>query len=130
MADTLRLSQTVIDLADGDPTKKYIVFGPPLAIALATRGTARWALDPRGVARRLRPGAGHGPPVSVFVAIAARDSVTVKVGSPIESTRAMVSEASRDATRARPWRLCSVISPAMPIASDVNRRGAPCAMRC
>ena len=48
VADTLRLSQTIIDLADGDPTKGNIVFGSPLAIALATRGTALWALGRAG----------------------------------------------------------------------------------
>jgi hypothetical protein len=48
VADTLRLSQTVIDLADGDPTKGNIVFGSPLAMALATRGTALWALGGAG----------------------------------------------------------------------------------
>src|SRR6201995_5111831 len=48
VADTLRLSQTVIDLADGDPTKGNIVFGSPLAVALATRGTALWALGRAG----------------------------------------------------------------------------------
>ena len=48
VADTLRLSQAVIDLADGDPTKGNIVFGSPLAMALATRGTALWALGRAG----------------------------------------------------------------------------------
>jgi hypothetical protein len=48
MAEVLRWSQTVIDLADGDPTKGNIVFGSPLAIALASRGTARWALGRGG----------------------------------------------------------------------------------
>ena len=48
MAEALRWSQTVIDLADGDPTKGNIVFGSPLAVALATRGTARWALGRAG----------------------------------------------------------------------------------
>ena len=48
MAEALRWSQTVIDLADGDPTKGNIVFGSPLAMALATRGTARWALGRAG----------------------------------------------------------------------------------
>ena len=48
VTDMLRLSQTVIDLADGDPTKGNIVFGSPLAMALATRGTARWALGRAG----------------------------------------------------------------------------------
>ena len=48
MAEVLRWSQTVIDLADGDPTKGNILFGSPLAIALASRGTALWALGRAG----------------------------------------------------------------------------------
>lgn len=43
-AEILRLSQRVIDLADGDPAKGNFLFGSPLALALAQRGTARWAL--------------------------------------------------------------------------------------
>jgi hypothetical protein len=35
-------------LADGDPTKGNFVFGSPLAVALATRGIARWALGRGG----------------------------------------------------------------------------------
>jgi hypothetical protein len=48
MAEALRWSQTVIELAAGDPTKGNIVFGSPLAVALASRGTARWALGRAG----------------------------------------------------------------------------------
>jgi tetratricopeptide (TPR) repeat protein len=48
MAEALRWSQTVIELADGDPTKGNIVFGSPLAMALASRGTALWALGRAG----------------------------------------------------------------------------------
>jgi class 3 adenylate cyclase len=48
VADTQRVSQAVIDLADGDPTKGNIVFGSPLAVALASRGTALWALGRAG----------------------------------------------------------------------------------
>ncbi len=48
MAEVLRWSQTVIELADGDPAKGNIVFGSPLAIALAARGTALWALGRAG----------------------------------------------------------------------------------
>ena len=41
--EILRWSQTVIDLAAGDPTKGAgFGIGSPLAIALAWRGTARW----------------------------------------------------------------------------------------
>ena len=53
-----------------------------------------------------------------FVAIAVKDSPTVKVGSPIDSTSAMCSEASRDASRTRPCMQVLTISPAMPMASD------------
>ena len=48
MAEVLRWSQTVIELADGDPAKGNVVFGSPLAVALASRGTARWALGRAG----------------------------------------------------------------------------------
>ena len=48
MAEALRWSQTVIDLADGDPTIGNVIFGSPLAVALASRGTARWALGRAG----------------------------------------------------------------------------------
>ena len=48
MAEALRWSQTVIELADGDPTKGNFVFGSPLAMALASRGTALWALGRAG----------------------------------------------------------------------------------
>lgn len=43
-AEMHRLSQRVIDLADGDPTKGNFLFGSPLALAFAQRGAARWAL--------------------------------------------------------------------------------------
>jgi class 3 adenylate cyclase len=47
-AEMHRLSQKVIDLADGDPTKGNFLFGSPLALAFAQRGTARWALGRPG----------------------------------------------------------------------------------
>ena len=48
MAEALRWSQAVIELTDGDTTKGDILFGSPLAAALASRGTARWALGRAG----------------------------------------------------------------------------------
>ena len=48
MAEALRWSQAVIELADDDPTKRNVVFGSPLAVALASRGTARCALGGAG----------------------------------------------------------------------------------
>ena len=48
MAEALRWSQIIIDLAQGDPAKGNVVIGSPLAVALATRGTARYALGDPG----------------------------------------------------------------------------------
>jgi hypothetical protein len=48
IGEALRWSQTVIDLADGDPTKGNFIIGSPLAVALATRGTARCMLGRAG----------------------------------------------------------------------------------
>ena len=44
MHDILRLAQTVIDWADGDPLKGNIILGSPLAVALLWRGLARCQL--------------------------------------------------------------------------------------
>ena len=54
--DVLRWSQRVIDLADGDPSKGSILFGSPLALALATRAWARYSLGRPGWADDLRHG--------------------------------------------------------------------------
>lgn len=54
--EMLRLSQRVIDLADGDPAKGNFLFGSPLALAFAQRGTARWALGLPGWRDDLRRG--------------------------------------------------------------------------
>ena len=43
-AEVLRLSERVITLADGDPTKGSLVIGSPLALGLTFRGGARWCL--------------------------------------------------------------------------------------
>ena len=48
MADVLRWSQSVIDLADGDPAKGDFIMGSPLAAALAHRGFARFNLGLAG----------------------------------------------------------------------------------
>lgn len=42
--DTLRWSQRVIELADGNPSKGKVIFGSPLALALTTRAIARYWL--------------------------------------------------------------------------------------
>ena len=48
IAGVLRWSQTVIDWADGDPTKGNLVVGSPLAMALVWRGVARFWLGRDG----------------------------------------------------------------------------------
>ena len=49
MADILRWSQTMVDAADGDPTKGNALFvGSPLAVALVYRGLARSCLGQPG----------------------------------------------------------------------------------
>jgi class 3 adenylate cyclase len=48
IADVLRWSQTVIDWADGDPTKGNLLVGSPLAMALMWRGIARFWLGRDG----------------------------------------------------------------------------------
>jgi hypothetical protein len=54
--DVLRWSQRVIDLADGDPFKGNFIFGSPLALALTSRGTARYWLGRPGWREDLRDG--------------------------------------------------------------------------
>ena len=58
--DVLRWSQTVIDLADGDPSKGNFLVGSPLALAFAARGMARCFLGRPGWPDDLR----HGPPMA------------------------------------------------------------------
>ena len=48
MTEVLRWAQRVIDLADGDPTLGDLIFGSPLAAAIAFRGAARWCLGIAG----------------------------------------------------------------------------------
>ena len=48
MGVVLGWSQNVIELAHGDAARGNAIVGSPLAVALATRGTARWALGRAG----------------------------------------------------------------------------------
>ena len=54
--DVLRLSQAVVDLADGDPSKGNFLVGCPLALAFASRGMARYFLGRPGWPDDLRHG--------------------------------------------------------------------------
>jgi class 3 adenylate cyclase len=58
--DVLRWSQTVIDLADGHPSKGNFLVGSPLALAFASRGMARYFLGRPGWPEDLR----HGLPMA------------------------------------------------------------------
>jgi adenylate cyclase len=48
MIEALRLSDRLIDLADGDPTKGDLIFGSPLSTAIAMRGHVKMCLGMRG----------------------------------------------------------------------------------
>jgi adenylate cyclase len=48
MDEVLRLSQRIIDLAKGDPTKGNVILGSPLTFAIVLRGVARWCLGVGG----------------------------------------------------------------------------------
>jgi hypothetical protein len=54
--DVLRWSQSVIELADGDPSKGNFLLGCPLALALATRAFAHYCLGRSGWRDDLRHG--------------------------------------------------------------------------
>jgi class 3 adenylate cyclase len=54
--EVLRWSQTVIDLADGDPSKGNYLFGSPLALAFTTRAMGRYFLGRPGWPDDLRHG--------------------------------------------------------------------------
>lgn len=58
--DVLRWSQTVIDLAGGDPSKGDFLVGSPLALAFTSRGMARYFLGHPGWPEDLR----HGLPMA------------------------------------------------------------------
>ncbi|OBI46185.1 AAA family ATPase, partial [Mycobacterium sp. E796] len=62
-SDVLRCSQTVIDLADGDPTKGNFLVGSPLALAFASRGMARYFLGLPGWPEDLRRGMPMARPI-------------------------------------------------------------------
>ena len=74
----------------------------------SARSMARWA------SRRVSAIS----PAKYFAVIAAKDSPSIKVGSPMDSSSPVYSEASRDASRGRSCSACVISNPAMPMASD------------
>ena len=72
-SDVLRWSHRVVELADGDPSMGNFIFGSPLAVALTTRATARYALGRPGWRDDLRHGlamARSADPVSYAAVVA------------------------------------------------------------
>jgi class 3 adenylate cyclase len=82
--EILRWSQTVIDLAAGDPTKGAgFGVGSPLAIGLAWRGTARWWLGRPGWRQDLHDAAAmarNSNPATLAAVVAWTYGVTIACG--------------------------------------------------
>jgi class 3 adenylate cyclase len=102
--DVLRLSQRVIDLADGNPSKGNFIFGTPLAHALTSRAIARYCLGRPGWPDDLRHGlvmARSADPMSYATVVAYVYFVGVPFGVPRPDDRAEreIEEALRIAER-------------------------------
>jgi hypothetical protein len=100
----LRWSQTVIDLADGDPSKGNFLFGSPLALAFTTRAVARYCLGRDGWRDDLRHGlamARSADPMSYAFAVAFAYFPTVSNGvlQPRDSAVHEIEDALRIAER-------------------------------
>jgi hypothetical protein len=103
-SDTLRWSQTVIDLADGDPSKANFITGSPLALAFTTRAVARYCLGRVGWRDDLRHGlamARNADPMSYAFAVAWAYFPTVSNGvlQPDDSAVHELEDALRIAER-------------------------------
>jgi hypothetical protein len=103
--EILRWSQTIVDLAAGDPTKGAgFGMGSPLAIALAWRGSARWWLGRRGwrqdlhdsvaMARRSNPEA-HSGAVAWTYGFAMQYGVLLTDDSVVRASEEAVQTAQR-----------------------------------
>jgi hypothetical protein len=70
-SEMLRLSQRVIDLSDGDPSKGNFLFGSPLALAFVQRAIARYTLGRPGWRDDLRRGlaVAHGADSLSYVTV-------------------------------------------------------------
>ncbi|MGB8791880.1 MAG: cyclase, partial [Mycobacterium sp.] len=103
-SDVLQWSQRVIDLADGDPSKGNFIIGCPLALALTTRATARYALGRPGWRDDLRHGlamARTADPLSyaAVVAYGYLSGIPGGVLSPDDSVVREIEDALRIAER-------------------------------
>jgi len=102
--DVLRWSQSVIDLADGDPAKGNFIIGSPLAFAFTTRAMARFCLGRPG----WRDDQRHGPamarsadPLSYATVVAYAYCVAIPFGvlRPDDSAVREIEDALRIAER-------------------------------
>ena len=70
ITEALRMAQRAIDLADDDPTMGNLIFGSPLALLMAIRGTLRYGLGQPGwnddMDRAIVMARAHDPPTLVF----------------------------------------------------------------
>ena len=82
--EILRWSQTVIDLADGDPAKGAgFGIGSPLAVAVAFRGVARWWLGRPGWRQDLHDAvamARHSDPATLALVVAWTYGLAIQYG--------------------------------------------------
>ena len=104
-SDALRWSQSVIDLADGDPSKGNLIIGSPLALAFTTRAHARWCLGRPGWRDDLRHGLAMGrsaDPVShvVVVTFVYFPGIPCGVLRPDDSAMRAIEDALQVAERA------------------------------
>ena len=116
--DALRWSQTVIDLADGDPTKgANFAMGSPLAAALGFRGFARyWSGRPgwrQDLTKQFRwPEAGSGNPRinrCRHVWIRSRERNAARRRFPCARDRADAADRREIKRRHRPWH-CQIVT--------------------
>jgi class 3 adenylate cyclase len=103
-SDVLQWSQRIIDLADGDPSKGNFVFGSPLAVALFSRGDARYCLGRPGWRDDLRDGlamARAADPLSYAAVVTYVYSVGIPYGVLTPDNRAVreIEDALRIAER-------------------------------
>jgi adenylate cyclase len=92
MAETLRLTQRVIDLADGDSTKGNLLIGSPLTVAIAIRGIARMCLGIPGwrddFDDAIAMGRTHDPTVRV-ITIMAKYALGIAIWAVLPDARAL-----------------------------------------
>ena len=103
-SDVLRWSQTVIDVADGDPSKGNFIIGSPLAYAFTYRAMARYCLGRPGWRDDLRHGLAMGrsaDPVSYAAAVALSyfPGIALGVLRPDDSAVREIEDALRIAER-------------------------------